>query len=90
MTASLLQGMIPHSLSGSPEMTRGMLWFIMCMLNGFGEMAGRPSGVLRTPPEGGGLLMMADVVAAGEGATLVCPPPLKLSTVAMLGSGDVF
>lgn len=60
--ASLLHGMMPHSLSGSPEITLGMLWFIMCIPNGLGDIAGKPSVVFLIPAAEAAVLIMVDGV----------------------------
>ena len=80
---------MPHSLSGSPEITLGMLWFIMCILNGLGDIAGKPSAVFLMPAIDAAVLIMVvgvDRLSGGRG----CVPPPKFRTVAILGSGEDF
>ena len=84
---------MPHSLSGSPEITLGMLWFIMCILNGLGDIAGKPSAVFLMPATDAAVLIMVDGVDRLTGNAVGgrgCVPPPKFSTVAILGSGEDF
>ena len=53
---------MPHSLSGSPEITLGILWFIMCILNGLGDIAGNPSAVFLIPAGDAAVVIIVDGV----------------------------